>query len=246
MKRSKKLSKLRNFLLLLSFLIFPITMNWFSPYLPVAGAANAIIAGSILTYIALFVGSIFFGRFFCGWFCPMGALQEGCFSVNDKKVKQGWVQWLKWFIWIPWFGFIISLLIKAGSLTVQPLYLFEQGVSVDSIPGVIRYIFVVFLVFFIAVTGGKRLTCHSACWIAPFMILGSRLGKAITVPRLHLSSDKQNCTQCRSCSGSCPMSLPVSEMVKSGSNYHKECILCGNCTKSCPDSCIEITFGRER
>jgi len=38
------------------------------------------------------------------------------------------------------------------------------------------------------------------------------------------------------------MSLPVSEMVESGSMYNAECILCGTCVSICPQGTITTAW----
>lgn len=244
MIRSKKMGKARLLLIGLSFLLFPITMNWMSPYLPIAGLAEGLITGSLVFYLILFVTGIFFGRIFCGWLCPMGALQDGCATVRETPLKGRWVSWIKWLVFIPWFGAIMGLLLKSGEVSLEILYLFENGVSVDSLPGLIRYFFVIGLVILLALLGRKRLLCHSACWIAPFMILGKKLGQFITLPQLKLTSDKSSCTSCDLCTKSCPMSLPVRDLVSTEKIDHHECILCGNCTEVYHKDCISYTFSR--
>jgi len=73
----------------MSFLLFPVTINYFSPYVIIDGASEGIVAGSFITFGTLFLGSLFFGRAFCGWVCPGAGLQEACFSISDKRAR-GW------------------------------------------------------------------------------------------------------------------------------------------------------------
>jgi polyferredoxin len=58
--------KIRKAIILISFLLFPITINYFSPYIIIDGAAQGIITGSFITFGLLFIVSLFFGRAFCG------------------------------------------------------------------------------------------------------------------------------------------------------------------------------------
>jgi ferredoxin-type protein NapH len=76
--------KIRKAIILISFLLFPITINYFSPYIIIDGAAQGIIAGSFITFVLLFIVSLFLGRAFCGWVCPGAGIQEFCFTVNLK------------------------------------------------------------------------------------------------------------------------------------------------------------------
>ena len=52
--------RIRKALVLASFLLFPITLNFLSPYLIVAGAMEGVVNGSLILFALLFVGSLFF------------------------------------------------------------------------------------------------------------------------------------------------------------------------------------------
>jgi len=57
---------IRQFTIILSFLLFPITLYYFSPYLIIQGALEGIVVGSFIVFIAMFIASLVFGRAFCG------------------------------------------------------------------------------------------------------------------------------------------------------------------------------------
>ena len=71
-------------------------------------ANNGIVNASFITFIVLFIISIFLGRLFCGWLCPGGGIEEVCFSINDSQVKRGNI--IKYYIWFPWIATIVILL----------------------------------------------------------------------------------------------------------------------------------------
>ncbi len=60
----------RRGILLFSLLLFSVTLNYFSPYLIVAGAAQGIAGGSMLVFAGMFAGALIVGRLWCGWACP--------------------------------------------------------------------------------------------------------------------------------------------------------------------------------
>jgi ferredoxin-type protein NapH len=66
--------RVRKVLLLVSMLIFPITINYFSPYLIIQGGFEGVVAGSALIFLSQFLTALIFGRAFCGWLCPAGAI----------------------------------------------------------------------------------------------------------------------------------------------------------------------------
>ena len=55
---------------LLSLLLFPITLNYFSPYIIVDSASRGVINGSLIVFTLMFVASLFVGRFWYGWHSP--------------------------------------------------------------------------------------------------------------------------------------------------------------------------------
>lgn len=112
-----KRQNFRKVLLILSFLFFPLTIYYLSPYLIIDGAIMGIAVGSFIVFLLMFVSSLFLGRLFCGWLCPAGVLQECCRLGNDKKAKGGKRNWIKYFIWVPWILSIIVLFILAGKIT---------------------------------------------------------------------------------------------------------------------------------
>lgn len=81
---------IRKLILIISLLLFPITIWYMSPYLILQGVMEGIVSGSFIVFVCMLLGSVFLGRIFCGWLCPMGGMQECLFSVNEKVPKQGW------------------------------------------------------------------------------------------------------------------------------------------------------------
>jgi len=239
--------KIRRAVILVSFLLFPITIYYFSPHLIIDGAANGIITGSLIMFAVLFLISLVFGRAFCGWACPGAGIQEWCFSVNKKKSRGGKLNWIKYFIWVPWLIIILIAAISAGGFhTVNPLYYTEHGISVSEPSAYIIYFSVVGIFVILSFTLGKRAVCHYVCWMAPFMIIGTKIKNFFKWPSLHLEVAPDKCKQCKICDDNCPMSLEVSKMVKSGSIKSSECILCGNCICSCPNGVIKYSWGYRR
>lgn len=239
--------KVRRAIILVSFLLFPITINYFSPYIIIDGASQGIIAGSFITFALLFLVSLLLGRAFCGWVCPAGGVQEWCFTVNDKKARGGRFNWMKYFIWVPWISIIIIMAILAGGFhTVNPLYMTETGISVSEPAAYILYFTIVCLFVILSFTAGKRAFCHYVCWMAPFMVIGTRTKNFFRWPSLHLMAVSDKCKQCKTCEKNCPMSLEVNEMVQSGSMDNTECILCGTCVDNCPEGVIKYSWKRKK
>ena len=239
--------RIRKALTIIMFVLFPVIYYYFSPYLIIMGAAEGIVAGSFIVFLSLFVISLFFGRAFCGWICPAGATQELCAKVNSKNFKGGKRNWIKYFIWAPWVSIIAVMFVQAGGAkAVDPLYQTYYGISIQDLPSTIMFLAIAGLIAGIALVAGKRASCHSICWMAPFMIIGTKIKNAIGWPSLHLATNKGECIQCKQCSKNCPMSLDVQEMVQEESMTNTECILCGSCVDTCPKNAIKYSFSNPK
>lgn len=245
MARIKTRQRVRSGLLLFFFILFPVVLNYLSPFLSVHGASRGIISGSLLFFALLFASSLLLGRAFCGWVCPGGAAQEMCKPVNDRRVRGRRLDWIKYLIWVPWFAAILFFLIRAGGiLKVQPLYSMDSFVSVSTAPMYIVYFIVLTAIIVPAIAFGRRTMCHSFCWMAPFMILGRKLRNLIRWPALRLRAETDRCTGCGTCTRNCPMSLEVQEMVEKSRMENSECALCGQCVDNCPQGVIRYSFSR--
>lgn len=241
---SMKRQRIRKAILLISFLLFPITIYYFSPVLVIQGASQGVVVGSLILFGLMFLSSLFLGRGFCGWACPAGGLQECCTLSVDKKVAGGKFNLIKYIIWVPWILTIIVLALLAGGFnSVDFFYQINDGISVSDKFGYIIYYFFVGLIVLLALAGGKRAFCHYICWMAPFMVIGSKIKSVLPIPSLRVRPIKDNCKSCKSCDGKCPMSLPVSTMVQQDSMENTECILCGQCVDTCTKGALKFSFG---
>ena len=242
-----KRQKVRKLLLIVSMLLFPITIYYLSPQLIILGALDGIMTGSFIVFIALLVSSVFLGRLFCGYLCPAGGLQECAAIINDKKPSQGWKNNIKYVIWLIWVSSIIFCFIgRKHEISLNFFYQTTHGISIANIYDYIIYYGVVLLIFIPAVVFGKRSFCHYFCWMAPFMVLGTKIGNLLHIKRVRLQADKAACINCHLCNKSCPMSLNVSDKVKKEAMDDNECILCGSCIDHCPKKAITYIVKEQR
>lgn len=226
--------RVRKSLVIISLLLFPITLNFFSPYVPIHAAMNGIIAGSLMLFMFMFVTAIFFGRTWCSWVCPMACLSEMCQGVNNKKINVNRLKFIRLLIFFIWIIFVITMFVIAGGIKgVDPLYSTANGISVDRPVKFIIYYFVLALFFILSITVGKRGACHSICWMSPFLVGGYTIGKWLKLPQLRIKADQSLCVECGACDKKCPMSIKVSLAIKDGSIETSECIFCGECVDNC-------------
>ena len=241
---------IRKLLLIISLLLFPITIWYMSPYLIIQGAMEGIITGSFVVFAFMLLGSIFFGRLFCAWLCPMGGMQECLFSVNAKNPKQGWKNAIKYVIWGIWIiAVIVSFIFRKKEITVDFFYMTDHGISISNIYSYVIYYGIIFLVLIPAVLFGKRIFCHYFCWMSPFMVLGTKIRRALHLPGLHIKvKQSDTCILCGKCNKECPMGIKISELIEYGQIKNAECIQCGTCIDSCPKKVLSygmIERGKE-
>ncbi len=245
-ERKSRRQLIRRSMILTSFLLFPITLFYFSPALIVMGAAAGVVTGSAIIFAAQFLSALLLGRGFCGWLCPAAGEQEACLIAQSKRVNGKKCDWIKYLIWVPWLGGIVYLFSRSGIRSVDPFFLMDSPISLSS-PGLYPiYLIVTGLIFVLALSVGRRAFCHTACWMAPFMILGTRVQRLLGIPALHLRATSDSCINCSSCTRACPMSLDVTSLVKGGDMFSSECVLCGSCVDACSTKAIRFAFDVSR
>ena len=241
----KKRQNIRKATIVIAFLIFPIVIFYLSPYLIIAGAFEGVITGSFVVFAAQFLLSLFLGRAFCGYACPGGGLQECLALANGRKAKGGKRNLIKYFIWAPWLAVIAVLFARAGGASSYDFTFHTAGgVSLSEPFSYFIYYGIILIFVIMSFTLGRRAFCHYICWMAPFMVIGTKLAGGLKIPRLRLNPVRENCIGCGKCSQKCPMSLDVKEMVEDGDMKNAECILCGECVDVCPKNAIRYRFGR--
>lgn len=237
-----KRQRLRKSLALVSFLLFPVTIYYLSPVLPLQGASEGVLAGSLMLFGLLFLVSLVAGRAFCGWVCPSAGLHDATVLGQCRPAPRG--HWVKYLIWFPWLALLAGLARRSGGfLRIDPFYQTVGGISIAEPKRYLIYYFFLTLIVVLALTAGRRSFCHHICWIAPFMILGRRIRNLGGWTALQLTADKGRCNSCGRCSRECPMSLDVMGMVRGAALEQAECVLCGQCADGCPKQAIRLVWG---
>ena len=235
--------QIRRMMLLLIFASVPATLFYVSPIILLMGASEGIATGSMILFTVTFFASLVLGRFWCGWFCPMGGFQELCEGIQDKPVSGGRLNLIKYVVWALWFVMVIVTVLSAGGIrAVNIFYSTTSGVSLTEPISYLVYFIICGGIFLFAVVAGKRGFCHYLCPICVHFIIGRKIRNFFRWPALHLSGDTNLCTGCNKCSKACPMGLDVKEMVQSGQMENSECIICASCTDICPKNAIRYGF----
>ena len=239
--------RLRKTVLVVSAALLPITLNYFSPYLMTTGAAAGVLTASVFVWAAWSVAAVFVGRAGCGWVCPLDGVQYLCDKVErGRRLVRvpglGYLRWVLWAAWMSAFGLLV--LRSAGALHADFLYMTPHYVSVDTPPMLITLGMIVALAAVPALALGRHAFCRYLCPFAPFNVVGWLVGRLIRAPQLHLELTGASCSGCGACGRTCPMSLPVQQMVADADLQRTDCIKCGSCADGCRRGVIAYTFGR--
>lgn len=245
-KRKKKktaIAAVRGVVQLISFLLIPgLFITVFSG---IGSVYTAIITGTfvfseqladILIVVAALLITVIWGRFFCGWLCSFGAMQDLLRAIGKRLVKRNIVpekadrilKYLKYAVLL--FIIIGVWTLSVGANTVwSPWTVFGMYASpwkglpaqaiIFSIGGGLLLLAAIGSVFI------DRFFCRYFCPLGAIFTLVSRF-RIFKVKKPTASCSGK----CRGCTKSCPMgvSLYKYDEVRSG-----ECIDCLNCTTAC-------------
>lgn len=175
---------------------------------------------AILGLVLFIVLTFVFGRIFCGYLCPIGALQEIAYIIPIKKLKIKNKTLPIVFRLIFFFAFVVSgVLFSTGILTFFGFYDFFN-LNVTSI---FFYIFSALLLVSIFV---YRPFCRFFCPYGALLSLTSVKG-------LFKLQRNDNCVDCKKCEIICPTNEAGRADLK------QECYLCNRCKDVCPVDAIE-------
>lgn len=246
-KTASSRQNIRKWILILSFILLPVTLVYISPIIILMGAAEGVATGSMLLFIANFFLSLVVARLWCGWLCPMGGWQEICSPVMKHTVQDGWRNYVKYGVTALWLALLAFLFFSAGGIrSVDPSYSTDHGLSITSLASLMVVIVIFALIFAVAYFMGRRGFCHVFCPIAALMIAGRKIRNLAGWPALQLDADASRCIDCNKCSKECPMGLDVHGMVKEEKMENPECIVCASCADICPREAITYGIGKKQ
>ena len=211
----------------------------------------ATIGGKISYYVAglLILFGVTLGRFFCGWICPFGWLQELLHKIPVKKCTVPLridrpLRWMKYVILLVFvIGLPLLLRTPVGMSApyfckwICPAGTLEGGVSLalangqvrSSLGGMFLWKACVLIAVLAACLVIYRPFCKYVCPLGAFYGLFSRF--ALYRYALEASA----CTGCGACKRNCPMGV---DPVKNPNDA--ECIRCGDCIKTCPHGALHV------
>ena len=214
---------------------------------------NFTIYGFLALSLIIIIPTIFMGRFFCSWICPLGTLQD-LSSLGLKKSNKQMIETNrhnKKYVFK--YYFLLALLLIStftGSCVFaifDPISMLTRSTVTSLLPGLdfdlpifsihpqyypfgwISLILVLAIVIFSAFK--PRLWCKLLC------PLGALLGFLSKFSLFRIKRDTNKCTNCGLCVTTCPASADPDKTLRTS-----ECMTCLNCRNICPEDAISFGF----
>lgn len=201
-------------------------------------------AGDPKTYMAHyvifgipFISTMFMGRLFCGWICPMGAIQQLLYRRDRAIKKRPRIDSALKLIKYPVLIALVVTVVATGTVVWNQVDPFKSlfNMEVTLIPTTLLVLTLIASLFIFAPW------CRYICPMGAFLALFSRFSF------LKLSIDN-SCKNCKACQKVyCEYSV-IKEGEQKPELSSMECTLCGECFARCPKGSVKYTinplFGR--
>jgi ferredoxin len=231
-----KLKHLRQPLLFLSIIFFgfylggiPDPINAIFDLL----AQNQILLSVILVLFPVLL-SLFWGRFYCGWLCPLGAVQEFLNPAPETRVLpkplDGVLKYLKFIILIV-LGYLSWY--TAGNMWQN----YNLTKTLFTFNGPLLTILILALILVISLLVSRPF-CKYLCPLGAILTFTSRFAP------FRMRADAKKCMICGKCiKGGCPMDAisAFNPEIDLPNIDNTECIKCSECQKNCRNSALRVT-----
>jgi len=238
-----------------------IPVNLFFKLDPLAAMVNLLAGHALFRGLAwsllILIPTIFLGRFFCGWICPLGSLNHFLDGIRSKsKGRKALIEanrYKKWQVTkypLLIAGLMVALCRSSAVGWIDPLSLFVRSISVSFLPVaaskkyyvvyqphywpsvLMGALFLAVLLMNLQVT---RFWCRALC------PLGALLGIVSRWSILGLHKDAATCNRCSRCLINCQGG---DDPIGGVPWYKSECHLCLNCIEACPHGSLDFRFSR--
>ncbi|MGN7613141.1 4Fe-4S dicluster domain-containing protein [Magnetococcales bacterium HHB-1] len=236
-------------------------VSWLLEIDPLTGLAAFLTSGTVykglIWGLIIFIPTLFLGRFFCSWICPLGILNQFfSFIFNHRKAAEASrinayrpIFRIKYYLLAALllaalFGTLqiglldpIALTTRAFALTLFPA-LQHLGLPL-SIQQPIFHGGILIALLFVAIILANRLLTRF--WCRTLCPLGALLGLFSKASLFRIRRNVDLCTDCnqcqRHCQGGCD---PQAELRIS------ECHVCMNCIEQCPEQALHYGLPESR
>lgn len=205
-----------------------------------SGGTAAVRASSVVLAAAVLATAVVGRSFFCGWMCPLGALQEAIHGVGQRllgrtprlrgavdrladsrlaRVADRWLRLLKYVVLV-WAVTGVAVL---GVLVWHDVDPWKALITVTGWQTGLGLVVLGLTAVLSLVV--PRPWCRYAC------PLGAALGLASAISPVAVERHGDACLACDRCTRACPMGLAVHELTRVTS---PDCIACLECVSDCP------------
>jgi len=202
---------------------------------------NGVINSGVLLVIIAFITTLIFGRFFCGWACHFGAIQELSWfllqkmNVQPKTIDSKLVTFLPLLILMHLY-IIPNLFLSTNSnwsisikMNAPSIWAFLPGFIIGSLTFIIDGFLIVYFL-------GRKGFCRFICPWGAFLKLPSSLA-------LFKVRKTSTCTNCHSCTDSCPIGIDVNyEINEYDKVTNTNCTSCMLCISGCPSNALSYEY----
>lgn len=199
-----------------------------------AGYVKKIAASSVVLLFSIVLTAFVFRRSFCGYVCPLGALQElfgrlgnALFKGRRRPTVPAAIdrpaRWLKYFVLV----FFTLWTWQAAALVIRPYDPWVAWMHLTT--GELFAEFGIGLAVLVVSLAGsvvyERFFCKYLCPMGAFLAVLSPLSL------FKVKRDAEACIDCNACNKACPVNIEVAtaEVVRT-----PECINCNECVNVCP------------
>jgi polyferredoxin len=193
-----------------------------------------IFTSNIVLLVGVIILGVLVGRYFCGWICMFGGLQEYIGILGKKLFKKRFtipqkadkiLRYLKYIVLVV----VLVLTWKAGELIIRPYDPFVAFAHLSTGLVAVWSEFAVGLIILgvtlLASLFYDRVFCKYLCPMGAFLAILSKIGI------YRIMREESTCTHCTLCDKKCPVNIDIS---KPSAITSAECINCLECVTVCP------------
>ena len=243
---------------LIQWLIMGVTVSPIEPSEAMETLEIGVVNAGAIMFVIAIVGTIIFGRFFCGWGCHMVSLQDFCavtmarIGIRPKPFRSRLMMLIPivlgfyMFLWPTFKRLVLRPALEASGIEwpvwlrpVNDIYHFSQELIVEDYwasmpPWPMAIVFLIVCGFVAVYFLGAKGFCTYACPYAGFF---KPLDK-IAITRVVVNDD---CGQCGYCTSVCTSNVRVSEEVRDfGMVIDNGCMKTLDCVSACPNEALSL------
>jgi len=198
----------------------------------------------LIAALVIFPISIYFGRFFCGWFCAFGSFNDFLYLISSRVFKMKYkvnkqldaiLKYLKYIILL----FIIYFTWTKGNKLFDSMSPWDAFALITDFPQAITDYFIGFAFLGVITVGAiyiERFFCRYLCPLGAVFAIISKLRK------IKIDKPTEKCGKCRVCTNNCAMGIDLYKMDQVSTG---ECINCFKCMEVCPRANTKVSINDE-